>query len=298
MSTDANKALARRYFYEVFNEANLVTLEEICAPDFIFTLPTHPEPFRGVDGYKDLVNMLVGCFPDIHFAIEDMIAEGDRVFTRWTARGNHTGIPFPTIIGDVPAQGNSFLIEGMTWHRIVDGKLAEVTANEDSVGLIQQLGRAIFPTQYASTSSEPASPEVQKEVVNRYLQEVMTQGKLEVIDEIMTPNFAFRIPTIPDPIRGREGMKQFIKGLHTSFPDVEVTLHYQIVEDNKVAVRYSLTGTHKAEFLGIPASNNQVSDRGNDLFHFVGNQIESIWVAEDALGLVEQMGGITAQAEG
>lgn len=295
MSTDANKALAGRYFYEVFNEANMNTLEEICAPDFIFTLPTHTEPFRGVEGYKDLVNMLIGCFPDLHFAIEDMFAEEDRVFTRWTSRGTHTGIPFPTVIGDVPAIGNSFMIEGMTWHRVVDGKLAEVQANEDSLGLIQQLGRVLFPTEDVSKPSEPASPEANKKIVNRYLNEIMNQGKLEVINEIMAPNVAFRIPTLPDPVRGRDGIKQFVCGLRTAFPDLKFTMDYQIAEGNKVAVRYSLTGTHKGEFLGIPPSNNQIADEGNDLFHLAGGQIVNIWVSEDALGLVQQLGAITAE---
>jgi steroid delta-isomerase-like uncharacterized protein len=295
MSTETNKAIARRYFYEVFNKANMNTLEEICDPDFIFTLPTHSEPFRGVEGYKGLVNMLVGCFPDIHFAIEDMLAEGDMVLTRWTARGTHTGIPFPTVIGDVPAIGNLFLIEGMTWHRIVDGKIAEVTANEDSLGLIQQLGRALFPTQATPTSPEPTSPEVNKEIVGRYFNEIMNQGKLEVIDEIMAPNFAFRIPTLADPVRGRDGIKQFVTGLRTGFPDIQFTVKHQIVEGNKVAARYSMTGTHKGEFLGVPATGNSVKDIGNDLFHLAGGQIVGIWVSEDAVGLMQQLGAIAAE---
>ena len=134
MSTEANKAIASRYFNEVFNKGDFKALEEICAPDFLFTLPTHEEPYRGVDGYKGLVNMLRGCFPDIQFAIEDMLAEEDKVMTRWTARGTHTGIPFPTVIGDVPAVGNQFHIEGMSWHHISNGKISEVRANEDSLG--------------------------------------------------------------------------------------------------------------------------------------------------------------------
>jgi steroid delta-isomerase-like uncharacterized protein len=294
MSTDANKAIARRYFYEVFNEANITTLEEICDPDFLFTLPTHSEPFRGVEGYKDLVNMIVGAFPDIHFAVEDMFAEGDMILTRWTARGTHTGKPFPTVIGDIPAIGNSFLIGGMSWHRIINSKIAEVIANEDSLGLIQQLGRAILPTQSAPTAPKPISPEVNKKTISRYFNEVMNQGKLNVIDEILAPNFAFRIPTLPDPVRGRDGMKQFVTGLHTAFSDIQFTVERQIVEGNKVGCRYSMTGTHKGEFLGVPPTGNPVKDTGNDLFHLAGGQIVEIWVIEDALGLMQQLNAIAA----
>ena len=202
MSTEANKSLALRYFNEVFNKGDLKVLEEITGPDFVFTMPTHDEPFRGVDGYKGLVNMLRGCFPDIQFAVEDMVAEGDRVMTRWTARGTHTGIPFPTVIGEVPAAGNQFHIEGMTWHQIRNGKISQVTANEDSIGLISQLGRVLFPGQPSATPV-PSSPEANKSVVGRYFSEIMSQGDLAVIDELMAPNFAFHIPTLPDPCEVR-----------------------------------------------------------------------------------------------
>ncbi|PYC72729.1 hypothetical protein C7C46_25605 [Streptomyces tateyamensis] len=291
MSVEANKSLALRYFNEVFNQGDFKTLEEITSPDFVFTLPTHEEPFRGVEGYKGLVEMLRGCFPDIHFAVEDMVAEDDRVMTRWTARGHHTGIPFPTVIGDVPAAGNQFHIEGMTWHQIRDGKITEVTANEDGLGLITQLGRVLFPGAPSATPV-PSTPEANKAVVGRYFTEIMSQGNLDVIDELMAPNFAFHIPTLPDPMRGPEGMKQFVTGLRNAFPDAGFAPDYLIADEHQVAVRYQMTGTQSGEFLGAPASGNFVKDAGTDLFHLSGGKIVSIHVAEDGLGLLQQLGVI------
>jgi steroid delta-isomerase-like uncharacterized protein len=289
MSTEANKALARRYFNEVLNKGDFKALEELCAPDFIFTLPAHEEPLRGVESYKGLVNMLRRCFPDIQFAVEDMLAEADDVMTRWTARGTHTGIPFPTVLGDVPAVGNQFHIEGMTWHHISDGKISQVTANEDSLGLIYQLGQALFPGQPTATPV-PGSSEASKSIVDRYFNEIMNQGSLKAIDELMAPNFAFHIPTLPDPMRGPEGMKQFVTGLRNCFPDAKFTPEYMIADGHRVAARYRMTGTHKDSFLGAPASGNFVKDAGTDLFHLSGGKIVTVWVAEDALGLLEQMG--------
>jgi steroid delta-isomerase-like uncharacterized protein len=293
MSTESNKSLALRYFNEVFNQGDLDVLEEITGSDFIFTMPTHEEPFRGVEGYKELVNMLRGCFPDIQFAVEDMVAEEDRVMTRWTARGTHTGIPFPTVVGDVPAAGNQFHIEGMTWHQIRNGKISEVTANEDSVGLITQLGRVLFPGQSAATPV-PGTPEANKAVVGRYFSEIMSQGDLAVIDELMAREFAFHIPTLPDPMRGPEGMKQFVTGLRHAFPDAKLIPDYMIADEHRVAVRYQMTGTHDGDFLGVPASHNFVKDAGTDLFHLSGGKIVAVHVAEDALGLVQQMGALSA----
>ena len=291
MSTEANKSLALRYFNEVFNQGDLTTLEEITAPDFVFVMPTHDEPFRGVEGYKGLVSMLRGCFPDIQFAVEDMVAEGERVLTRWTARGTHTGIPFPTVIGDVPAAGNRFHIEGMTWHQMSNGKIAQVTANEDGVGLIIQLGRVLFPGQPSATPV-PGSPDANRSLVGRYFNEIMSRGDLAVIDELMTPDFAFHIPTLPDPVRGPEGMKQFVTGLRTAFPDAKFAPEYVIADEFQAAVRYQMAGTQNGDFLGTPASGNYVKDAGTDLFHFSGGRIVSVHVAEDALGLLQQMDAI------
>jgi steroid delta-isomerase-like uncharacterized protein len=293
MSTEANKSLALRYFSEVFNKGDLTVLEEIAAPEFVFIMPTHDEPFRGVDGYKGLVSMLRGCFPDIQFTVEDIVAEEDKVLTRWTARGTHTGIPFPTVIGDVPAVGNRFHIEGMTWHEISNGKIAKVTANEDGVGLITQLGRVLFPGQPSATPV-PSSPEVNRSIVARYFGELMNQGDLAVIDELMAPDFAFHIPTIPDPVRGPEGMKQFVVGLRTAFPDAKFAPEYVIADEFQAAVRYQMSGTQTGDFLGAPASGNYVKDAGTDLFHFSGGKIVSVHVAEDAIGLLQQMSVIGA----
>lgn len=293
MPEHAGVELAKRYFYEVFNQGDMQALEEICSPDFVFTLPTHEEPFRGVEGYKGLVTMLRSCFPDVLFAIEDQVVSDDRVLTRWTARGTHTGTPFPTVIGDVPAVGNRFTIEGMTWHQVVDGKLAEVTANEDGLGLIYQLGRVLFPGQPPSTLT-PAPADTNLAIAQRYFDDIINAGRLDVIDELMAPQFAFHIPTLPDPVRGPEGMKQFVTGLHTGFPDIKFTPEYMIADGPRVAARYHMTGTHSGPFLGVPPSNKAVTDVGSDIFHISDGKFVGIWVAEDAIGLLVQMGVLSA----
>jgi steroid delta-isomerase-like uncharacterized protein len=166
-----------------------------------------------------------------------------------------------------------------------------VTANEDGIGLIYQLGRVLFPGQPPSTP-EPQSPEANKAVVARYFDEIMNQGKLDSIDELMAPYFAFHIPTIPDPVRGPEGFKGFVSGLHSAFPDIKFTPDYIIADGTRVAARYAMSGTHEGEFLGAPPSGNAVKDIGNDLFHLSGGKIVAIWVSEDGVGLLQQMGVI------
>ncbi len=83
-----------------------------------------------------------GAFPDTQITVEDQIAEGDLVVTRWTARGTHQG----ELMG-VPPSSNRATVEGITINRIADGKIAESWANYDALGMMQQIGAIPSPEQ-------------------------------------------------------------------------------------------------------------------------------------------------------
>lgn len=270
---EQNKAIARRYYDEIMNGAKLATIDELMTPDFLFTIPTQPDPYHGPEGFKELVTMLHGAFPDVHLTVEHLIAEGNTVVGHWTGTGTHTGGPLETVLGNIEPTGKSFRIDGMTWLRIVDGKIVESLANEDTLGLLTQIG--VLPQE--STPPPTTTPEENREIVSRYFNELMNEGKLEVIDEIVAPNFAFRIATLSEPVRGREGMQAFVTGLRTGFPDIKFTVEREAAEADKVAARWRITGTHEGEFLGIPPTGNRIQDQGVDIFVFSGGKIVEIW---------------------
>lgn len=137
--TEANKALARRYYTELMSEGKLSFVDEFMASEFIFTNPTHEEPYRGGE-FKEFVIMIRSAFPDLYFTVEHLLAEEDTVVVHWTACGTHTGTSLKTLKGDIPAKGRPFAIDGMSWLRIVNGKFVEAHINEDTIGLLQQIG--------------------------------------------------------------------------------------------------------------------------------------------------------------
>lgn len=277
-----NKYIAMRYFSEIMTGGNLATLYELLAPEFEFTLPTHPEPYRGPDGFKELVTMLHSCFPDFYIDARDMVASGDTVVVRWFGGGTHMGAAIKTVAGDIPASGRKFDIDGMSWMRIENGKIVEVVGHEDTVGMFSQLG--IIPSALNATT-----PEENSVTMHRYFNEVMNEGKLEVIEEIMTPDFQFIIPTQPAPITGYENMKGFVTYLRSAFPDITFTVLREIAEFNKTAARWSIKGTHKGEFLGMPATNKAIEDFGIDIFTFDGGKIKTVHVNENDFGLFQQL---------
>ncbi len=132
---EQNKAIARRDLEEVWHNKNLSVVDEIYSSEYVRHDPADPQEIRGIEGYKQLVTMYLNALPDTRFTIEDQIAEGDKVVTRWTARGTHKG----DLMGIAPT-GKQITVTGMGIQRIVGGKVVEEWANWDTMGLMQQLG--------------------------------------------------------------------------------------------------------------------------------------------------------------
>jgi steroid delta-isomerase-like uncharacterized protein len=132
---EKNKVQYRRTFEEVFNQGNLALVDELVAPDFL----NHEVPpgmnNRGPESTRQVVTMLRTAFPDLHFTIEDMVAEGDTVAGRVTMSGTHLG-PFQ---GIAPT-GRSFQQAHMHFVRFRDGKAIEHRAVRDDLGMMRQLG--------------------------------------------------------------------------------------------------------------------------------------------------------------
>ncbi len=141
MLSETNKTVSRRFFEEVFGKGKLNVLDEIVAKDHINSGPGNPpELAPGIEGTKQLVTMYRNAFPDLHFTIDEQIAEGDKVVTRWTGHGTNKG----ELLG-MPATGKSSTVTGIVIDRIANGKIAESWGIFDQFGMMQQLGVIPMP---------------------------------------------------------------------------------------------------------------------------------------------------------
>ena len=143
MSTEENKAAARR-FIDAFNRKDLDGLASSVSPDVVnhALMPGLPP---GLEGWKMMAGMFFAAFPDMQVEINDLVAEGDKVVTRWTARGTNTG----EMMG-MPASGKSVTLTGITIDHYRDGKSFEHWENLDMLGMMQQLGVIPTPGEAAS----------------------------------------------------------------------------------------------------------------------------------------------------
>ena len=129
------KGIARRLLEEAFNSGNLDVVDELVAPEFVNHDAAMPEPTVGIEATKASIRGYREAFPDLRLTIEEQIAEGEYVTTRWTGRGTHEG----DLMG-MPATGKQATVTGITIDRIVDGRFVESWTNWDTLGMLVQLG--------------------------------------------------------------------------------------------------------------------------------------------------------------
>jgi len=155
MNLEANKAVARRFFDELWNARRLPVADDIIAPDCV----THQlrsgaddsATPRAPESIKQHVAEWVAAFPDLRFTAEQMIAEGDRVVTHCTARGTHLGYWH-----SIPPTGKIITIQMTVIHRIADGRIAEDWVLADFLGVFQQLG-IVRPTAELLAKADPGT---------------------------------------------------------------------------------------------------------------------------------------------
>lgn len=140
MTAEQNKAVVRRLIDEVFNQGNVDAVDDLLAPNFIEHEELPPGVPAGSEGVKQLARMLRSGFPDFRAAIEDVIAEDDRIVVRMTWTGTQTG----EFMG-IPPSGKPVSFGVIDVLRMADGKCTEHWGVMDSMSLMQQLGAVPGP---------------------------------------------------------------------------------------------------------------------------------------------------------
>jgi steroid delta-isomerase-like uncharacterized protein len=129
-----NKRLSQR-FTELFGSGDEALADEVFSRDVVFHGTAGDGELHGVDAMKRFVAGYRRAFPDARSTVEDQIAEGDKVVTRWRARGTHRGQ-----LGPIAATDREFEMDGITVERVAGGRIAEVWVARDELGLLGQLG--------------------------------------------------------------------------------------------------------------------------------------------------------------
>jgi len=281
---EANKAVRRRLYEEVWNQGNLDVIDEIYAPEHTYGI------YGSAEGFKQYVMITRAAFPDLHITINDEIAQGDLVATRVTAAGTHTG----EFMG-IPPTGVVGVRTGIAIARVVDGKINMVWENHDELGMMQQLG-VIPPTRdgYAwyepsEVMGEPGDPETNKAIVRRIIDEIWLQGNLQLADELIHPDHHFNEAPGGPSSWGIDAYKENIALWNSILSDMHINIDALLAEGDKVAIHVTNTGTHTGTLFGMPATMKQIEFSLTAIMHIADGKIVETWMVKDSLGIVEQI---------
>ena len=137
------------------------------------------------------------------------------------------------------------------------------------------------------------SPEENKAVVRRFVEEVFNHGHLAAVDQFLAAEYR-DANALPGQEPGREGAKRAFSLYQEVFPDLQYTIEEMIAEGDTVVTRVTFRGTHRGAFLGIPPTNRQVNIPAVHITRLVEGTIREHWSVMDDLGLMQQLGVVSA----
>jgi hypothetical protein len=238
MSVSENKALIRRY-YEQWNKHDLIAICDFVAGSIREFTETH-------------VRTVFTAFPDVQLALDELVAEGDRVLVAYTAQGTFTSPGH----GLAPT-GRMMTWQGMTLCRIANGVIAEWTdRNNFREVLLQTL-------------------EANKAILRRYIEEVVNQGHLERIPEFVAASYVEE--------KRRDEVAAF-----RAFPDQHASIEQMAAEGDLVMKRDTVTGTHQGEIGGFAPTGQKLSFSEITVDRVVDGKIAQWWGENNVLEVLQK----------
>ena len=277
--TEANKAIARRLFEELWSQGNLDVIDELYTPTFRFFIGDH-------EAFKQYVTMMRTAFPDLYVTIDDQFAEGERVVTRCTVTATHKG----EFMG-IPPTGKQITVTWMDITRVIDGWIVGTASYIDELGLMQQIG--VIPPdreEYAwgepsEITGDPGDPETNKAIVLRGIEEIWNQSNLDVADELLHPDHFFNEAGYP--LRGVDAYKENVAKWRSALSDLDVEVDVILAEGDKVATKVTFTGIHTGTLFGIPATMLNVKFTGTSISRIADGKAVETWMVKPNLEIMQ-----------
>jgi steroid delta-isomerase-like uncharacterized protein len=134
-------------------------------------------------------------------------------------------------------------------------------------------------------------------ILRRFIEEGLNRGNLDVVDELIAPNFVEHEELPPGSPEGREGVRHYLRTMRQAFPDLHGTVGDEVVQGDKVVVRSTWQGTHAGHFLGIPPTGKRVSFDVIDIVRLQDGKVVEHWGLTDGLGLLQQLGVVAVPGQ-
>jgi len=288
LSIEAKRDVAARLVTDLFGKGDLSIVDNEVSPDLV-DHNGFPGLAPGREGFGQATLAVRQGFPDLSTAPRRIIVEGDRAFYHWEGTATHDG-PF----AGVPPTGTKVRLSGMEIIRFGDDDLiVEHWIITNAMEMMQQLG--VVPgdppgpwgTVPEVDPGRATTPEENKQVMIRHVEEIWNGKNLDAADELFHPQAVTPYAPLPP---GPAGCKVIASMFHSAFPDFHMVVEDIVAEGDLVAARFSQTGTHQGDLFGIPATGRAVDFEEMAFVQIADGKIISTWFETDMLTMMQQLG--------
>ena len=285
-----NKAVARREIEEFEGRGDVSLGPVLFSADYKLTFGSAPAMDHA--GHEQLLKALRGAFPDLRIRVAEQVATGDQVANHWVAQGTHRGA-----FQGIPATGKAVTFTGNNIMHLSQGRIRALWGQLDGYGLMTQLGVIPQPIPDYPKSTDrgavlsPATPAA-SEIVRRFIGK-FNAGNVAAIDEEYDQTYILDFPGGPTGA-GKAGIRQATEAFLIAFPDLRFTINDLFEEENRVAWRWTMTGTHRGVLGPFPASGRPVRLTGISITKVTDGRITCDRVRADMIGLLAQIGVVPA----
>lgn len=131
-----------------------------------------------------------------------------------------------------------------------------------------------------------------RQVIHRYFDEVWNRGQLDVLDELLAPDYVNHSSSLPDSPRGPSGVKPIVTAMRKAFPDLHYTIEKIVIGPDAVAVRTRMSGTFTGDLFGLPPTGKRFEVTQMTMEEFLDGKIVAHWRNTDELAMLKQLGVI------
>jgi steroid delta-isomerase-like uncharacterized protein len=255
------------------------------------------DSFRGPDGYLEFARGWAGALPDLQITVEDLAAGDLTAVVQYTLRGTHTG-PLVSPSGFVPPTWSHIELQFCDVLEVREGMVQRLTSYFDAATMLRQMGLLPHSPLHAidrraalglfATEMDSSVQQRNKAIVQRFLEEVVNQKNPGAAVATCAPDLTWHGGSIGQTA-DLASFQSALASMFASFPDLHLELHDSIAENDRVAVRVTLRGTHLGEFQGVPATGNRVTSCGMNTYRLADNRIVEEWWQHDLLGVLRQL---------
>jgi steroid delta-isomerase-like uncharacterized protein len=284
------KAIARREIEEFEGKGDVSLGPALFSADYKLTFGSAPAMDHA--GHEQLLKALRGGFPDLRISVAEQVATEDRVANHWIAQGTHRGA-----FQGIPATGRAVTFTGNNIMHLSQGRIRALWGQLDGYGLMTQLGVIPqrvpdYPKSIGRDSVSGPAVTSASDLVRRFVGK-FNAGDVATIDEEYDQIYILDFPGGPTGA-GKAGIRQASGAFMIAFPDLRFVIEDLFEELNRVAWRWTMTGTHLGVLGPFAASGRPVRLTGISMTQVIDGKITFDRVRADMLGLLAQIGAVPA----